>query len=117
MTVRLADGCPCADPCPCDSMTRHIGGKWKTKVLCTLYCGKVLRYSELKRLVKGVSPTMLAATLRELEESGLVKRTIYDTMPVKVDYRLTEAGLSLVPILGQLRAWALAYEPDLYREV
>ena len=114
MAVRLADACPCASPCPGEAVFRYVGGKWKLRILCTLHYGKTLRYSEIKRLVVGVSPTMLASSLHELEESGLVERTVYDTTPVKVEYRLTDAGRDLVPILGELRDWAVAYEPGLY---
>ena len=98
-------------------MFRYIGGKWKLRILCTLHYNETLRYSEIKRLVAGVSPTMLASSLRELEESGLVERKVYDTIPVKVEYQLTEAGSSLVPILCELRDWAVTYEPNLYSEV
>lgn len=117
MAIKVANTCPCANPCPGDAVFRYVGGKWKLKVLCTLHYNDTLRYSELKRLVKGVSPTMLATSLRELEENGLISRTIHDTMPVKVDYQLTEAGKSLVPILCELRDWAVAYDPDLYSEI
>ncbi len=95
-------------------MFRYVGGKWKLRILCTLHYGKVLRYSQIKQLVEGVSPTMLASSLRELEDSGLIERQVHDTTPVKVDYRLTAAGQDLVPILCQLRDWAVAYEPELY---
>lgn len=116
MAVKLANTCPCASPCPGDAVARYVGGKWKQRILCSLHYGEVLRYSEIKRLVDGVSPTMLASSLRELEECGLVERHVYDTTPVRVDYRLTAAGRDLVPILSQLRDWALTYEPDLYTE-
>ena len=98
-------------------MFRHIGGKWKIKVLCTLYYNETLRYSDIKRLVTGISPTMLANSLRELEESGLVTRSIQDTMPVRVDYALTEAGRDLLPIQDELRDWMVAHEPHLYTEI
>ena len=114
MTACIADTCPCASPCPGDAVFRYIGGKWKLRILCTLHYNEALRYSEIKRLVAGVSPTMLASSLHELEESGLVERTVHDPTPVKVDYRLTRAGKSLVPILCELRDWAVAYEPGLY---
>ena len=114
MAIKLDEACPCVNPCPGEAVFCYVGGKWKLRILCTLHYGETLRYSEIKRLVKGVSPTMLASSLRELEENGLIARTIHDTMPVKVDYRLTEAGKSLVPILCELRDWAVAYEPELY---
>lgn len=117
MTVKIAEACPCVNPCPADAMFRYIGGKWKLKILCTLHYSDTVRYSEIKRLVTGISQTMLANSLRELEDCGLITRTIYDTMPVKVDYRLTDAGKSLVPILVDLRDWAISYESENYTEL
>ena len=115
--LNIVKDCPCLDPCPADAMFRHIGGKWKIKVLCTLYYNETLRYSDIKRLVEGISPTMLANSLRELEESGLVTREIQDTMPVRVDYSLTDAGRTLIPILDDLKLWMVDHEPALYREL
>lgn len=117
LEITIKKDCPCLDPCPADAMFRYIGGKWKIKVLCTLHYNETLRYSDIKRMVAGISPTMLANSLRELEESGLVAREIQNTMPVRVDYSLTEAGHSLVPILDDLREWMVEHEPGLYREV
>lgn len=117
VSPNITENCPCLDPCPADAMFRYIGGKWKIKVMCALHYNDTLRYSDIKRMVVGISPTMLANSLRELEESGLVARTIHDTMPVRVDYSLTEAGRSLIPILDDLRAWMVEHEPNLYREV
>lgn len=115
--INIAEACPCLDPCPADAMFRYIGGKWKIRILCTLHYNETLRYSDIKRLVVGISPTMLANSLRELEESGLVVRAIQDTMPVRVDYSLTEAGHSLIPILDDLRVWMVKHEPSLYKEL
>jgi len=64
-----------------------------------------LRYGELKRLVFGITNTMLASSLKELEEDGLVKRTQYPEMPVRVEYSLTDLGRSLIPILMELKGW------------
>jgi DNA-binding HxlR family transcriptional regulator len=105
------------DGCGLKKVIGIIGGKWKIKVLCTLHYNETLRYSDIKRLVTGISPTMLANSLRELEESGLVAREIQDTMPVRVDYSLTDAGRSLIPILDDLKLWMVAHEPDLYHEL
>ena len=115
--LEIVKNCPCVDPCPADAIFRYIGGKWKLKVLCTLHYNEVLRYGEIKRMVKGVSPTMLANSLRELEEDGLISRTIYDEMPVRVEYSLTEAGKTLLPMLDDLRDWAVRYQPELYRSL
>jgi len=115
--LEIIKDCPCIDPCPADAIFRYIGGKWKLKILCTLHYNEVLRYGEIKRMVKGVSPTMLANSLRELEECGLISRTVYDEMPVRVEYRLTESGKTLLPVLDALRDWAVMYEPHLYQSL
>ncbi len=107
--IEFADDCPCTDPCPMTLMFSIVGGKWKSKIICTLNLNETLRYGEIKRRVKGVTPTMLAGSLRELEELGIISRTQYDEMPVRVEYALTEAGRSLVPIMVAMRDWGAAY--------
>jgi DNA-binding HxlR family transcriptional regulator len=82
-----------------------IGGKWKILLLVALSQAEELRYGELRRLVFGITNTMLASSLKELEEDGLVNRTQYPEMPVRVEYSLTELGRSLVPLLMELKAW------------
>ena len=82
-----------------------IGGKWKILLLVALSQAEELRYGELRRLVFGITNTMLASSLKELEEDGLVKRTQYPEMPVRVEYSLTELGRLLIPILMELKDW------------
>lgn len=85
-----------------------IGGKWKALILW--YLGEnTLRFSELRKALPKVTQKMLTQQLRELEESGLVNRFIYTQIPPKVEYSLTEAGKSLLPILATLCQWGLNY--------
>ena len=85
-----------------------IGGKWKSLILWHL--GEdTLRFSALRRTLPQVTQKMLTQQLRELEECGLVKRFIYTQIPPKVEYSLTEAGKSLLPILATLCQWGLNY--------
>ncbi|MDR3589107.1 MAG: helix-turn-helix domain-containing protein [Negativicutes bacterium] len=85
-----------------------IGGKWKSLILW--YLGEnTLRFSELRKALPQVTPKMLTQQLRELEESGLVNRHIYTQIPPKVEYSLTGAGKSLLPILATLCEWGLNY--------
>lgn len=79
------------------------------KIICVLHVQGVVRYGQLKKQVVGINATMLADSLRELEANGIVLRTQYDTMPVRVEYELTDAGKSLIPILEQLRNWSAEY--------
>ena len=82
-----------------------IGGKWKIRIICNIGKEKVLRYNELKRIVDGITNTMLSNSLKELEADGFVVRTQYPEMPVRVEYTLADKGESIMPILLELEAW------------
>lgn len=82
-----------------------IDGKWKMHILFWLWKTDVLRYSELKKALESVTHKMLSTQLKELESDGLVLRTEYPQVPPKVEYRLTEKGLSLMPVLEALCNW------------
>ncbi|OCT16303.1 HxlR family transcriptional regulator [Paenibacillus pectinilyticus] len=81
-----------------------IGGKWKCVILCHLTHGK-RRTSDLKRLMPRITQKMLTQQLRELEDDGIVKRIVYNQVPPKVEYELSEYGASLTPILDSLCNW------------
>ena len=83
-----------------------IGGKWKCVILCHLTHGKK-RTSELKRLMPDITQKMLTQQLRELEADGVINRIAYNQVPPKVEYELSEYGLSLESILDSLCAWGL----------
>lgn len=97
--------CPCGDDCPLSETLELIGGKWKLLILCILNVNGTSRYGELRRSAKGITNTMLASSLKDLENDGLVIRTQYEEMPVRVEYSLTEASRRLLPILRQLAEW------------
>lgn len=82
-----------------------VGGKWKIMILCIIDRDEIVRYGELKRAVFGITNTMLAQSLKELENDGLVIRRQYDEMPVRVEYTLSKKAESLIPILLQLKKW------------
>ncbi len=82
-----------------------VGGKWKIMILCVIDNNEVVRYGELNRSIHGITNTMLANSLKELEADGLVERKQYDEMPVRVEYNLTEKAKSLIPILFELKKW------------
>ena len=81
-----------------------IGGKWKTVILCHLMRGKK-RTSELKRLMPEITQKMLTQQLRELESDGVINRIVYNQVPPKVEYELSEYGSSLESILNSLCTW------------
>ena len=94
--------------CPVEATLDLIGGKYKALILWHLSEGK-LRFSELRKAVKGATPKMLTQQLRELEASNLIHREVYPVIPPKVEYSLTELGHSLMPILVAMRDWGADY--------
>ncbi len=88
--------------------TDIIGGKWKSMVLWALK-KDIKRNGELKRLIPNISQKMLTQQLRELEDVGIVQRIVYPVIPPKVEYKLTENGKKLIPILEQLHDWGKEY--------
>ena len=82
-----------------------VGGKWKIMILCVIDKDEVVRYGELRRAVYGITNTMLAQSLKEMESDGMVIRKQYDEMPVRVEYSLSEKAKSLIPILLELKKW------------
>src|SRR2546426_10295786 len=75
--------------------------------------GGMLRFTELKRAIEGISQRMLALTLRQLERDGLVERTIYPTVPPKVEYTLSDFGRTILIPVTALANWALTYRLDI----
>jgi DNA-binding HxlR family transcriptional regulator len=86
-----------------------LGGKWKLHVLTNLYYGKK-RFKELEREVTGISPKMLIKELKDLEAVGIVSRQTFNTVPITVEYSLTKEGLTLKPILDQMKQWAAKFK-------
>ena len=82
-----------------------IGGKWKMHILFWLCKKEVLRYSELKRTVGKITHKMLSTQLKELEADGLIVRREYPQVPPKVEYSMSERGLTLMPVLQSLCEW------------
>lgn len=94
----------CARGCPVEATLDVMSGKWKGVILYHLLEG-TLRFGELRRRLRGITQRMLTKQLRELEDSGLVVRTVYAEVPPRVEYRLSKEGHSLEPILRALEAW------------
>jgi len=99
--------CPCNHYCPLQRAMEMIGGKWKLSILCALMVDGSTRYNELRRKMNGISNTMLAKSLKEMEEDGLVTRTEYLEVPIRVEYNVTEKANALGAILLQLAQWSL----------
>ena len=89
-----------------EAILRLLEGRWKLVIVFHLFGGQVRRFSDLEKLITGISQKMLAQQLRQLEDDGIVVRTVHHQVPPKVDYRLTEWGQMLCPALDALLAWA-----------
>lgn len=95
--------------CPVDVPLRHLGGKWKL-IVCFYLLQRPCRHGELTRLIPQVSHKMLTQQLRELEASGLVRRTVFDQVPPKVEYSVEEAErAALEPLVAVMCRWGLGY--------
>lgn len=85
-----------------------IGGKWKPIILWYL-SKSTLRFGELKKKMPKITQKMLTQQLKSLEENGLINRVVYNEIPPKVEYSLTDTGKTLIPILHSLSGWAHEY--------
>lgn len=101
--------------CPVETTLTLISDKWKVLILRDLMPG-TKRFGELRKSIGTVTQKVLTAQLRQMEESGLVIRTVYPEVPPRVEYTLTELGRSLDPILDAMRNWGEEYKASLNAE-
>ncbi|MDO4510534.1 MAG: helix-turn-helix domain-containing protein [Bacteroidales bacterium] len=92
--------------CPVRNVIARFGNKWALLVVLVLSEHDKVRFNELGRLIPDVSSRVLSGTLKTLEADGLVSRKIHPVVPPKVEYKLTDTGRSLVPLIIQLTEWA-----------
>jgi DNA-binding HxlR family transcriptional regulator len=95
--------------CPVETTMMLISDRWKVLIIHYLLDG-TKRFGELKKCVGNITQKVLTSNLRSLEESGLVKRTVYAEIPPRVEYSLTETGYSLRPVLKAMAEWGEAYK-------
>ena len=95
--------------CPVETTLMLISDKWKVLILRDLIPG-TKRFGELKKTVGNVSQKVLTAQLRQMEESGLLIRTVFPEVPPRVEYTLTELGRSLKPVLDAMWSWGEEYK-------
>ncbi|MEO6112919.1 MAG: helix-turn-helix domain-containing protein [Sphingomicrobium sp.] len=111
MTAAAADEGPCLQSAGCKNVApvlNRVGDKWSMMIVMMLSNGS-MRFSELKRAIDGISQRMLTLSLRGLERDGLVTRTVTPTIPPRVDYELTELGVSLRQPVRALGEWAIEH--------
>ena len=99
----------CDETCPVSRAAALVGHKWTTLIVRDLLSGKK-RYSELQRSVIGITPRMLAARLKSLEESGVITRTVFPTVPPTTEYALTPLGYRLESLILALAEFGLALQ-------
>ena len=101
--------------CPVETTLSLISDKWKVLILRDLLPG-TKRFGELKKSIGHVSQKVLTAQLRQMEQSGLLTRTVYPEVPPRVEYSLTELGYSLKPILDAMSIWGENYKENYYQD-
>ena len=94
--------------CPVSATLNLVGGKYKALILWHL-AEKKLRFSQLNKLIPGATAKMLTQQLREMEAQNLIHREVYPVVPPKVEYSLTDLGVSLMPVLVAMRNWGADY--------
>jgi len=95
--------------CPVEEAMRVLGGRWRAVLVFYLLDGRK-RFSDLRRDVPGISQRMLTLDLRALEGAGLITRTVYAEVPVRVEYQITAEGLRLRPTINELCKWGRVLE-------
>ena len=101
------------EQCPVELGLNILSGKWKLKILWHLSKGTI-RFNELQRLLGSITTKTLTEQLRELEEQGIILRTVFPEVPPKVEYSLSEIGITLKPILKGLCEWGKTYRQKKY---
>lgn len=96
-------------PCPVETTLSLISNKWKVLILRDQMSG-TRRFGELRKSIGHITQKVLTSNLRDMEEQGLLTRTVYAEVPPRVEYTLTELGRSLNPILQAMSDWGLAYK-------
>lgn len=98
--------------CPLEYGLAVFGGKWKSRVLCVLAEKGTLRYSALRKEMSNITDAVLAATLKELITDNMIMRQQFDEIPPRVEYGLTDKGISVIPILQSICKWSGAYHKE-----
>jgi len=97
---------PYTETCPFRMVMDHFGNKWSMIIMVTLGENGKMRFNELDKCIEDISQKMLANTLRMLEHDGFVKRKMYNVIPPRVEYELTELGRNLLPLIESFADWS-----------
>jgi DNA-binding HxlR family transcriptional regulator len=102
--------------CPIRDVLANVLDKWSILIILMLGYYDVLRFADLKKKVKGISPKMLSASLKYLEEDGFLIRTMYAEVPIRVEYHLTDQGKSFCNKILELSEWINLYFPSIVKK-
>lgn len=97
--------------CPLEYGLDIFGGKWKSRLICVIFHNPQIRYNELKKQLPEITDPVLSSSLKELLEDELIFRHQYDEIPPRVEYELSEKGLSVVPVLQTICNWSNSFSP------
>jgi DNA-binding HxlR family transcriptional regulator len=113
--LREIKQCPASFVMAVNDTLNVVNGKWKLPIIAALHFGKK-RFKILERDIPKITPRMLSKELRDLEANGIVSRTVYDTIPVTVEYELTESGKSFDKVLEVMIEWGLQHRKNVFSE-
>ncbi|URZ04546.1 winged helix-turn-helix transcriptional regulator [Clostridium felsineum] len=98
--------------CPLEYGLEIFGRKWKSRIICVLSEKGTLRYSEIRKEMTNITDAVLSSTLKELIADDIVNRKSFDEIPPRVEYCLTDKGISVIPILQSICSWSGAYHKE-----
>ncbi len=101
--------------CPFMTTLRFIGKRWKPAVLWKIKEG-VVRYNQLKKVLPYISDKMLSNTISEMESDGIIKKIVFDEVPLRVEYVITEFGDSIIPVLQEMNKWGMKTKEEIKKQ-
>ena len=120
MTTKESTNCPQADMmkcCPIDNTFKIIGKKFTIHIIRNMAIMGQSRFNQLLDSIEDSNPKTLSARLKEMEKANLITRTVYDEVPIKVEYKLTKKGEDLTGIIGQMAAFSMKhYAKDVFKD-
>jgi DNA-binding HxlR family transcriptional regulator len=107
----MEDESTCYDPGCVDAATIVLGDKWTPRIIRAIARKEPIRFGELQELTGGVNPRTLSSRLCSLEEAGIITKMTYAEVPPRSEYKLTQKGIDLLPILKDMAKWGQKYNP------
>ena len=104
------------EECPIRNVVARFSGKWSMLILSVLSVNEQTRFKEIGKAIPDISPKVLSETLKKLENDRLIERRLYAEVPPRAEYRLTDLGRSLIPVLGELVKWAMEHYEEMTHE-